>query len=57
MSVHREYDIAFIGLKPGVHQYQYQITDTFFKDYDEQDFRNVQATVGLTLQKKTGFFS
>lgn len=56
MSGKREYDIAFVGLKPGEHFYQYEITDQFFKEYGQQDFTNVQATVKLILDKKSGFF-
>jgi uncharacterized metal-binding protein YceD (DUF177 family) len=56
MSGRREFDIAFVGLKPGIHHFQYEISDKFFQDYDSQDFKNVKATVRLTLDKKTGFF-
>jgi uncharacterized metal-binding protein YceD (DUF177 family) len=56
MSGRREYDIAFVGLKPGEHNFQYEITDKFFKDFDQQDFTNVQAQVKLNLDKKSGFF-
>jgi len=56
MSGRREYDIAFVGLKPGEHSFQYEITDKFFTDFDQQDFSNVQAVVKLNLDKKSGFF-
>ncbi|GAO44603.1 YceD family protein [Flavihumibacter petaseus] len=55
MSSRREYDIAFVGLKPGIHEFTYSITDRFFEPYNEQDFHNVSATVKLTLDKKNGF--
>jgi hypothetical protein len=55
MSGHREYDIPFVGLKPGIHHYEYEITDKFFADYNEQDFSNCHATVKLTLEKNAGF--
>jgi uncharacterized metal-binding protein YceD (DUF177 family) len=51
----RNYDIAFVGLKPGIHEFEYNIDDKFFVDYQEQDFRNCVAHVKLTLDKKTGF--
>jgi uncharacterized metal-binding protein YceD (DUF177 family) len=51
----REYDIAFVGLKPGVHEYQYDINDKFFEAYQQQDFRNCSALVKLSLDKKNGF--
>ncbi|MCU0375486.1 MAG: DUF177 domain-containing protein [Chitinophagaceae bacterium] len=55
MGNRREYDIAFVGLKPGEHEFNYEIGDKFFTGYDEQDFTGVKATVKLTLDKKTGF--
>jgi uncharacterized metal-binding protein YceD (DUF177 family) len=51
----REFDIAFVGLKPGIHEYQYEIKDSFFEDFQEQDFRNCAAHVKLSLDKKAGF--
>jgi uncharacterized metal-binding protein YceD (DUF177 family) len=55
MSSRREYEIAFVGLKPGVHEFSYEINDRFFEEYNEQDFRNPQATVTLSLEKSNGF--
>jgi uncharacterized metal-binding protein YceD (DUF177 family) len=51
----REFDIAFVGLKPGLHEYQYEIRDRFFEDFQEQDFHHCDAQVKLTLDKKNGF--
>lgn len=51
----REYEIAFVGLKPGPHEYNYEITDKFFTAFQQQDFRNCQAQIKLVLDKKTGF--
>ncbi len=51
----REFDIAFVGLKPGIHEFGYQVNDKFFEDYQPQDFRNCQANVKLTLDKQNGF--
>ncbi len=52
----REFDIAFVGLTPGVHTFQYQITDSFFENYGQQDFSNCNATVKLQFDKKNNFF-
>jgi hypothetical protein len=30
MSGRREFDIAFVGLKPGVHEYNFEIDEKFF---------------------------
>ncbi len=51
----RNFDIAFVGLKPGIHEFEYDINDKFFEDYQEQDFRDCIAKVKLTLDKKIGF--
>ncbi|HXR83990.1 MAG TPA: DUF177 domain-containing protein [Hanamia sp.] len=60
MGNSREYDIAFVGLKPGIHEFTYQVTDKFFANYKETDsaalgFSNCDATVKVTLEKNTSF--
>lgn len=55
MSHKREFDIAFVGLKPGTHVYEYGITDKFFTSYGEQEFTNCQAQIKLSLEKTTNF--
>jgi len=55
MTGRREYEIAFVGLKPGTHLFEYRIEDKFFIAFQQQDFTNCQADVKLTLDKKTGF--
>lgn len=56
MKALRQFDIAFVGLKPGEHTFEYQITDSFFENYGPQDFSNCNATVKLLLDKKSNFF-
>jgi uncharacterized metal-binding protein YceD (DUF177 family) len=55
MSSRREFEIAFVGLKPGVHEFNYRIIDRFFEDYQQQDFRGCDANVKLSLDKNNGF--
>jgi uncharacterized metal-binding protein YceD (DUF177 family) len=55
MSHRREFEIAFVGLKPGIHEYNYEINDKFFEAFQQQDFANCKGKVKLTLDKKTGF--
>jgi uncharacterized metal-binding protein YceD (DUF177 family) len=55
MNSRRTFDIAFVGLKAGIHEFEYEINDKFFVDYQEQDFRNVTAHIKLSLDKKNGF--
>ena len=51
----RDYEIAFVGLKPGVHCFEYPINNEFFAHYNQQDFANCNANVKLELDKKNGF--
>lgn len=55
MNHRRAYEIAFVGLKPGVHAYTYEIDGKFFEHYGEQDFTNCHAVIQLQLDKKTNF--
>ena len=55
MIQRREYEIAFVGLRPGEHEYNYEITDKFFEPFQQQEFTNCTAKVKLKLDKKTGF--
>lgn len=51
----REYEIAFVGLQPGTHQFKYTVDDKFFEAYQTQDFKDCKATVLLSIEKNTGF--
>ena len=55
MSHRREFEIAFVGLKPGIHVYEYRVEDKFFVPYGEQDFKNCIADIKLSLDKNNGF--
>ena len=60
MSNRREYDIAFVGLKPGIHEFNYEVDDKFFAENKETDpltigFNNCYASVKLTLEKHNSF--
>jgi len=55
MNNRREFEIAFVGLKPGVHTFEYNIDKKFFLDYGQQDFLDCTATVKLSLDKKSSF--
>lgn len=55
MANRREFDIAFVALKPGVHNFNYEVDDKFFSDYVNADFSNCHARIKLTLEKNTSF--
>ncbi|MGK0638946.1 YceD family protein [Schleiferia thermophila] len=49
----REFDIPFVGMKLGVHQFEYDLTDDFFSHYPEQEFRNPRLKSLVNFEKKT----
>lgn len=55
MNYRRRFEIAFVGLKPGVHDFEYEIDDKFFTEYEEQEFKNCTALVKMSLDKHNGF--
>lgn len=57
MKSNRQYEIAWQGLKPGVHVFQYEIDDRFISSKQaDADFKNLKAEVKLNFDKKTNFF-
>ncbi len=55
MANRRAFEIAFVGLKPGVHLFNYDLDDKFFAEKGSGDFTKVRANVKLSLEKNTGF--
>ena len=55
MAGRRDFEIAFVGLKPGLHSFEYEINDRFFEEFGPQDFTNVKVHIRLQLEKNTGF--
>jgi len=55
MANRRAFEIAFVGLKPGIHEFSYELDDKFFIEKGAQDFTNATASVKLLLEKNTGF--
>lgn len=51
MGKMREYDIAFVGLKPGIHEFHYEVDNQFFENFSTPDFFNCHANVKVTLEK------
>ena len=49
----KEYLIPFVGLKIGKHQFDYQIDNTFFKNFDYDEFNDVSVKVDIALEKKS----
>ena len=55
MANKRIFEIAFVGLKPGIHEYEYEVGDKFFVDKGATDFTNCTANVKLQIDKKSSF--
>lgn len=56
MDRFRNYDIAFVGLKPGKHDFNYEINQEFFDLFEtEQEFFNPNINVNVLLDKHTTF--
>lgn len=53
MKALKAYTIPFIGLKVGVHHFDYQIDNTFFQDFEYDEFNAVNVLIDLKFEKKT----
>lgn len=58
MKRHREFEIAWFGLKEGIHEFSFEVNDRVIEDWGHEhpDFSNLQAVVNLKFDKKSGFF-
>jgi uncharacterized metal-binding protein YceD (DUF177 family) len=52
VRLNRDYIIPFVGLKIGAHKFEFNITDTFFDNYDYSIVRKGNVKVELVLDKK-----
>ena len=55
MANKRAFEIAFVGLKPGIHEFSYTLDDKFFAEKGQPDFTHCQASIKLHLDKKSSF--
>lgn len=56
MKHNREYEIAWQGLKPGIHTFQYEINDRFMKEHGDWAFEGLEGQVTVTFDKQPSFF-
>lgn len=54
MDLDKKYGIAYKGLAPGSHEFEFQIDDSFFRFFPETDIRGGEAVVKVTLHKSEG---
>ncbi len=50
------YEIPFVGLKEGTHQFEYQIKRDFFDAFDYDEFNDAEVLISLDFVKKTTLF-
>jgi uncharacterized metal-binding protein YceD (DUF177 family) len=55
MKALKDYIIPYIGLKVGEHCFDYQIGNTFFQNFEYDEFNEVDVKIDLRLEKKTTF--
>jgi uncharacterized metal-binding protein YceD (DUF177 family) len=55
MANKRAFEIAFVGLKPGIHEFNYEVDEKFFAEKGEPEFTNCKASIKLQLDKKSSF--
>lgn len=48
----KEYTIPFVGLKQGLHQFEYDIDNTFFEHFEYDEFNSSAVKVDLEFSKK-----
>ncbi|TCK67869.1 uncharacterized metal-binding protein YceD (DUF177 family) [Winogradskyella wandonensis] len=53
MKAMKAYTIPFVGLKVGKHHFDYQIDNTFFLEFDYNEFNAANLNVDLLFEKKT----
>jgi uncharacterized metal-binding protein YceD (DUF177 family) len=51
----KEFDIPFVGLKQGKHQFNYHIDNEFFESYDYHEFSEASIKIEVTMDKKSSF--
>ena len=52
MEANADFDIQFSGLKDGVHTFEFQLTESFFETFDNEEFNAVAAKAVVNLYKK-----
>ena len=48
----QQYSIPFTGLKPGIHQFEFGVDDSFFKEFEYSLVKSGKLKVDLDLEKQ-----
>ena len=52
MQFLNQFVINFIGLKEGLHEFEFDLDNTFFEHFDYNDFNNCKISSIVVLNKK-----
>ena len=52
----KQYEIAFVGLKTGVHQFTFEVDEKFFELFSGALIKKAECKVDLKLDKRSTFF-
>jgi len=52
MEANVDFNIQFSGLKDGVHTFDFQLSESFFENFDNEEFNAVKAKAVVNLHKK-----
>lgn len=53
MQARKEYVIQFVGLSLGVHEYKFEVNDSFFADFEYSEIKKGNISVDLHLIKQS----
>ena len=56
MKAFKDYIIPFVGLKLGIHQFEYEVGNDFLKLFDFEEYNSSNINVELEFNKKSTFF-
>ena len=51
-KIDREYCLQFVGLKEGKHHFEFKINNSFFEDFDYEEFQSADILSNVVLVKK-----
>jgi uncharacterized protein len=52
----RQYDIHFVGLKTGLHNFSFEVSNTFFRIFENEIVKNGQLEIELQFDKQISHF-
>jgi uncharacterized protein len=47
----KEYNIQFVGLEPGIHQFEFEVNDSFFEHFEFSQIQQGEVHVTVSLEK------